>query len=239
MEERWTWALIHSPLVGPSTWSRVAAELERLGLRALVPTLVDSEADGRAYWEQHVQSAVTAIDSFSSGASPLILVGHSGAGPILPAIGNRLERPPAGYVFVDAGLPSHRTSRLEMLKSESRTWADEFEKHLEAGGRFPNWSDADLRPLIPDEKLRDAVLTEMQPRGRDFFTESISVPEDWSTVPSGYIQFSDAYAVPAEHARRAGWPFIRLQAGHFHMLVDPAGVAGALVEISGRLLTAV
>ena len=34
-----------------------------------------------------------------------------------------------------------------------------------------------------------------------------------------------------EQAERAGWPVRTFDAGHFHMLVDPAAVARALVDL--------
>lgn len=203
-----------------------------------MPTLVDVEADPRAFWEQHATSAAKAINAtISDGAC--ILVGHSGAGPILPAIGKCLKRPPEGYIFVDAGLPQNQASRLEMMKSESSQWADEFEKYLEAGGRYPDWSDADLQDLIPDDHLRRQVLEEIRARALAFFTERILIPEDWSNTPCGYVQFTKAYDGPASRAKHLSWPFIQFQVGHFHMLVDPIMVTDALVQIEQQMLNSV
>jgi hypothetical protein len=228
-----TFALIHSPLVGPSTWKLVAIQLQQRNRQVIVPTLIDSEADPRAYWEQHARSAAEAINATTQGSC--ILVGHSGAGPILPAIGGRLTRPPSGYIFVDAGLPGDQVSRLDMMKSESSQWADEFERYLTAGERYPNWSDTDLQSLIPDDDLRQQMLKEIRARALAFFTERISIPQDWSMPPCGYIQFTETYEVPASRARQSGWPFVRFQAGHFHMLVEPILVADALVHIEKQL----
>lgn len=230
-----TFALIHSPLVGPSTWKLVASQLQQHSHRVIVPTLVDSEADTRPYWEQQAESASKAIKATTTDGS-CILVGHSGAGPILPAIGEGLRQPPGGYIFVDAGLPSDQVSRLEMMKSESSQWAAEFERYLVAGGLYPDWSDTDLKDLVPDDHLRRQMLKELSARALSFFTEPMSVPEGWSMTPCGYIQFTETYDVPANSARQLGWPFIKFQAGHFHMLVEPIMVADALVQIGTQLL---
>ncbi len=45
------------------------------------------------------------------------------------------------------------------------------------------------------------------------------------------------FDAPAARARERGWPVRRIPAGHFHMLVDPAIVAAALIDMA-RLLTA-
>jgi hypothetical protein len=231
-------ALIHSPLVGPSTWQLVAAQLAQQRYQVIVPTLVDAEGDGRAYWEQHADSAAHAINAARSSAS-CILVGHSGAGPLLPAIGERLDQPPTGYLFVDAGLPRHLATRLELMRSESEEWAAPFEQHMTAGGRFPTWSDVDLHALIPDAGLRGQVLNEVKARTLTFFTEPISAPGRWFQVSCGYLQFSSAYDVPAGQAQASGWPFVHLQAGHFHMVVDPYSVARALIQIEEQMFNKV
>jgi hypothetical protein len=44
------------------------------------------------------------------------------------------------------------------------------------------------------------------------------------------VRFSEPYRVHAEAARRAGWPVWEIPAGHFHMLVDPAAVAGVVLD---------
>jgi pimeloyl-ACP methyl ester carboxylesterase len=228
-------ALIHSPLAGPLTWKLVAAQLRQRGYPVVAPALVDSGTDSRAYWEQHAESAAQAINA-TTHDDACLLVGHSGAGSILPAIGERLKQPPSGYIFVDAGLPADQASRLDMMKTESAQWADQFEKFLIAGGRYPDWSDTNLQSLLPDDHLRRQMLKEIHARGLSFFTERISAPEDWSLTPCGYIQFTEAYAVHTSLARQSGWPFIKFHAGHFHMLVEPIQVADALVHIEKQLL---
>lgn len=230
-----TFALIHSPLVGPSTWKLVASQLQKQNYQVIVPTLVDSGADTKTFWEQHAESASETINGATADGACL-LVGHSGAGPILPAIGERLRQPPDGYIFVDAGLPSDQVSRLDMMKCESSQWADKFEGYLAAGGRYPDWSNTDLRSLIPDNDLRQQLLKEISARALSFFTEQISVPDSWVGTPCGYVQFTETYRVPANRAKEWKWPFIRFQAGHFHMLVEPIVVADALVQIGKQLL---
>ena len=72
------------------------------------------------------------------------------------------------------------------------------------------------------------MLEELQPRSLEFFAEPIPVFAGWPDAPCAYLQFSAVYGEPAAQALREGWPTARLDAGHFHMLVDPAGVADAL-----------
>lgn len=228
-----TLALIHSPLVGPLTWSAMLAELQRRGLPAVAPELRDSGSGSGSgpYWQQHARSAAAAIEDSAPG-QPLILVGHSGAGPLLPAIRRACACPVAAYVFVDAGLPHDGLSRLAEMEESAPELAALLSEHLAAGGRFPEWSDDDLREVIPDDCLRQGLLAELRPRALDFFTEPIPGFHGQPDAPCGYIQLSAAYQAPAAQAQSQGWAYRAIDAGHFHMLVEPAAVTAALLEIA-------
>ena len=78
--------------------------------------------------------------------------------------------------------------------------------------------------------LRRQMVAELRPRGLDFFTEPIPVFEGWPDASCIYIKFSPPYGYPAIQARQAGWPTYELEAGHFHMLVDPVAVADLMMD---------
>lgn len=222
--------LVPSPLVGPATWAPVAAVLREHGYDTIVPMLTDQADDPRPTWQQHAEAVAQALAGADAKA-PLILAGHSGAGPLLPAIRRQRAHPVAAYLFVDAGIPRDRASRLDLLAAEAPEWAAAFREDLLAGARYPTWTDDDLWELVPDAQQRAAVLTEMRPRPLAFFSEPIPVFAGWPDAPCAYLHFSAAYEVPAAHAQRAGWAYRRIDAGHFHMLVDPAGVAQAMLDL--------
>ena len=94
----YSFVLVHSPLVGPLTWSRVAADLRKRGIEALTPALQQDD-DPEPFWKQHASSVAPALRALPSDRS-VILAGHSGAGPILPAIRLEADRPIAGYLFM-------------------------------------------------------------------------------------------------------------------------------------------
>ncbi len=66
-EARPTFVLVHSPIVGPATWSGVRTELEARGRKALVPVLGQDDEAPELPCEQQ-----------SDALSPL--VGRMGAG---------------------------------------------------------------------------------------------------------------------------------------------------------------
>ncbi|MGZ9235477.1 MAG: hypothetical protein ACXW4E_08130, partial [Anaerolineales bacterium] len=180
--------LIHSPLVGPLTWSLVAGEMRKRGLDVLVPALHDAPDSSEPFWKQHAESISQALEQIPEDIC-VTLVAHSGAGPLLPAIQQSLANPVNAYVFVDAGIPRDGATRLDMMKSEDPEWAAQFQKELEQGDRFPTWGFDDLQEVIPDETLRRQMIFELRPRGLDFFAEPIPVFNGWPDAPCIYIQF--------------------------------------------------
>jgi hypothetical protein len=116
------------------------------------------------------------------------------------------------------------------MSLEDPEWAAQFREELEQGGRFPTWSFDDLQEVIPDASLRKQMVAELRPRRLDFFIEPIPVFDGWPEAPCVYIQLSPAYDWDADQARRAGWSTSKLEAGHFHMLVDPETVTTLIVD---------
>jgi hypothetical protein len=228
--------LLHSPLVGVESWGTVPEALRRRGMGA-VAVAVDTD-DRAPFAERYVAGAVAGVLGAASLADPLVLVGHSGAGPLLGAVGTGLRaagRPAAGYLFCDAGLPRAGASRLDLLVAEDPEMAAAFRAELERGGRFPLWSDADLEPLVPDPAARAALVGSLRPRGLEFFTEPLPAAPGWPDAPCGYLRLSAVYDRWAEAAAARGWPTAWLDAGHFHPLVDPDGVAAALLGLGERI----
>jgi hypothetical protein len=231
-----TLALLHSPLVGVESWGRLPETLGRGGVAAVA---VAVEGDDRPpFAERYVGGAVEAVLAGLDGPGPPVLVGHSGAGPLLAAVGARLRAaglPCGGYLFCDAGLPQDGASRLELLAAEDPAMAAAFRAELERGGRFPEWGDADLAPLVPDPAARAALIGSLRPRGLAFFTEPLPAAAGWPDAPCGFLRLSAAYDGWAVEAAARGWPTAGLDAGHFHPLVDPDGVAAALLALLARM----
>src|SRR5258707_10732575 len=110
-----TFVLIHSPLVGPFTWELVAHELARHGYESVIPELTSGETP--PYWKQHVGAIEGALERVPL-EHPVVMVGHSGAGMLLPVAGQTVEHHVAGYVFIDAGIPKDGKSRLDFFPPE-------------------------------------------------------------------------------------------------------------------------
>ena len=229
MNENAIYVLIHSPLVGGLTWTLVAEQMRQRGQSVLVPILSDSTKSKDPYWKQHAESVAQALTNLPQNTS-VILVAHSGAGPLLPVVRDHIPNRIHAYVFVDAGIPSDGATRLDLMRSEDPEWAKQFEESLQKGEQFPTWSSADLREIVPDENLRQKLVAELHPRGLDFFTEPMPVFHEWPDAPCIYIQFSVPYERPAAQSRQSGWQVYKMSAGHFHMLVDAKAVTDMIMH---------
>jgi hypothetical protein len=239
-----TLVLAHSPLAGPESWGHLPEALRDAGGPALQVVVVDADDRVAPFARAYVASAAAQITA-AQPQGPVVLVGHSGAGYLLPQLGSTqrsARRALGGYVFFDAGVPHGRgASRLGLMRTEDADFAAELSAVLESGGVFPTWTDEDLAALVPDDAVRRALVGSLRPRGLEFFTEPLPFPADWPDAPCGYVQLSAAYADPARVTRSRGWTVVDWPedgaGGHFAACADPVGVAALLLDLLAQLTT--
>lgn len=224
--------LVHSPILGPVSWSLVAKKLSVRGFVSVTPDLDGSEADPTPLWQQHAASIGRAIRDLPTEDRP-VLVAHSGAGALLPPAREGAGRTVGGYVFVDAGLPTANEPR-----KGSGEFARDLAKLHAQGRRFPDWTEADLHD-ITDPGRRGELLAELRPQPPRFWDESIPVFDGWPDAPCGYLRFAPnpAYDSAASEAIKRRWAYREVQAGHFFMLENPVVVADALLSLSREMET--
>ena len=222
--------LVHSPTVGPSTWSPVAGQLVASGCDAVVPSLLPVGEGGPPFWPR-VVAAVTAGLAGTDPGQPVVLVAHSNAGVFIPVIGRGLARPVACSIFADATVPA--------ASGHTPIADDQFLPFLRGlacpDGRLPRWTDwwdeQDVAPLFPSPQARE-VITGEQPRlPLAYYQEQVPAPAGWDDHPCGYLQFSSGYQDQAQRARQRRWPVRSVPGEHLHQVVDPHGVARALLDL--------
>jgi pimeloyl-ACP methyl ester carboxylesterase len=225
--------LIHSPLVGPTTWSPVARELELRGREVVVPSLL-GVADAAAPQWRHVPKALRATTA--GMLNPIVLVGHSGGGLLLPAIADGLTVEVAALVFVDSFLPPAGGS----LPLAPPGFIDKL-RALATDGVLPRWSswfgENALRELVPDERLRAALEAEMPRLPLSYFQASVPLPHGWDARPCAYLLFTaEPYGQSAADARGRGWPVAEIPGvQHLAMATEPIAVSNALLNLARAL----
>ncbi|MEV6491366.1 alpha/beta fold hydrolase [Actinoplanes sp. NPDC051633] len=213
-----TLVLLHSPLVGPLTWRAVAA---------LLPDAVAPDLSG-AVTHASVASLVAAqLD----GDDPVVLAGHSGAGPLLPRIARAVRQPVDALIYVDSVLPHPGESWIENAPAGL---VDRL-RGIARDGVLPPWNEwfdpAAVASLLPDDEMRGRFVAELPRLPFSYFEEKASA-DVWNG-PASYLLLSEGYRDDAAAARKAGLPVAEHVDHHLSMLTDPAAVAAALRRLCG------
>ncbi len=168
----------------------------------------------------------------AAARAPAILIGHSGAGPLLPAAAAMTGGRAAGCVFVDAGLPMPGQAWMDTVPAEL---ADLVGQMADDHGWLPPWpqwwGDDELARMLPDQAVREAFAAGCPRLPLAMFTELHPAGPRWPEAPAGYLLLSQAYEHQAAKARHRGWPVTRVMTHHLAMLTEPARIASALDEL--------
>ncbi len=208
------------------TWRDVASLLRERGWNTIVPDLAGVIERGPPYHDSIARHVASSLPP----AERLILVGHSFAGALLPAIAAASAANVAAEVFVDALLPSPGKS---WFKTVPLDFAAQL-RALAVGDRLPPWHewfppDA-VASILPDEALRERFVAEIQGLPLAFFEEPLPSVEDRAPAHT-YLLLSAPYAPLADDAESRGWPTVRESADHLAMLTRPRLVADRLAEL--------
>jgi hypothetical protein len=220
-----TFVLVHSPLVGPSIWSWAGAALRRWGFDVVIPDMAGFENAGAPYWEPCVQAVVLAC---GDALGPLVLVGHGGAAPLLPAMTLALLGRVRRIAFVEASLPP-----LSGFAEPAPSWLRTRVASLSSGTRLPKWSEwldeAAWHKLIPDPARRSVIESGLPELPLDYFDHVIPVPDRWAEeAPCSYLWFSNSHLSDARLAASRGWPVRHLTGSIVAMVTRPKTVAREL-----------
>ncbi|HEY0448558.1 hypothetical protein [Actinophytocola sp.] len=227
-----TAVLVHSPFLGPASLRPLADALAAHGHPAVLLDLRPSVVAAPVH--QVLVGAFADAMGAEDLAGQVVLIGHSGAGPLLPAFADALEDTVSGLVFLDAGLPTPGRSWRDTVPAElyTRLRAASREGQLP---RWQRWFEPDpLTELVADVELR-AEIADEAPEVPVAFLKEPRPDVEWDG-PAGYVALSAAYADDVAAAERLGWPVRRLDTHHLAPATDPDPVAVAVLEVLAKLL---
>jgi pimeloyl-ACP methyl ester carboxylesterase len=221
-----TFGLVHGGGFGAWCWERLIPELEARGHHAATVDLTPEDQEGGA-----ARCAAVVAEAFAA-VDDLVLVGHSGAGLIIPLVA--AERPVRRLIFLHALLPRPSQSAVDQLKAEPDMFNSSdmfavqrpFSEDEEVANRFllhdctPEVAHDAFRRLRPETGVLGREVTPLQ---------------TWPRVPCAYIACTDDWTATPGWARRAarerlGVEPVEIPGGHCPFLSRPRELAKALVR---------
>lgn len=182
-----------------------------------------------------------AAERVASGFEPdegsTIIVVHSGAGGLVPAIVEAMIPRPAAVIFVDAILPHPGQSWLQTAPASLAHRLG----GLEVDGVLPPWNtwfqEDPIVQLIPDIDERASFVAELPRVALAYFAAPAPTDAGWESIPKAYLQLSDAYDAEAREARRRSWRVDCAGLHHLAMVTAPDRVAAMLMRLAKGLET--
>jgi hypothetical protein len=222
-----TLLFVHSPVVGPSTWTYTAELLQEHGFGCVVPDLTAVSTVTPPYYPKYAMAAAAAVDD---GTDRVVVVGHSAAGALLPAIAEAVGDRTRGAVFVDAMLPQPGRSWFDTappgLAAQLRGLADH--------GLLPPWHEwfppGALADLVPDPGRRRRLIAEIPRLPVAYFDEPAPPARFANAVACAFLRLGPPFDPAADKARRLGWWVTRRGWDHLRMLSAPAAVADLIAQ---------
>jgi pimeloyl-ACP methyl ester carboxylesterase len=222
-----TLLFVHSPVAGPSTWIYTAEVLQQNGFECAVPDLTAAATTGPPYYSKYASAAAAAVDG---GTDPVVLVGHSAAGALLPAIAEAVGDRTKGALFVDA-----------MLPQPGRSWFDTAPQGLEAqlrgiagDGVLPPYHEwfppGALAEWVPDPDRRRRLIAEIPRMPLAYFDEPAPPARFAGSVACAFVRLGAPFDAAADKADRLGWWVARRDWDHLRMLSDPQAVADVIAQ---------
>jgi pimeloyl-ACP methyl ester carboxylesterase len=223
--------------LGTWAWDRVALELERPVLPVAIPGRNLTGRKLRRFTLAAAADEVAKLARAWTEPERIVVVGHSLAGVLVPALASRLAGRAAAVVFVGALAPRHGQRALELMSGQSRFFVRLF-RLLRPGGMKPPAS-ALRNELCNDLDVATAALVverfEPVPEAPRLYRDPVS----WAGVPAVprlYVQLlRDRSVAPDEQERMAaaiGAELATLDSGHLPMLSRPDELAAELDRVA-------
>jgi pimeloyl-ACP methyl ester carboxylesterase len=234
--------LIHGALQTAGTWDLVVPRLKGAGRQVIVATLTGLEGKDlteTVALDTHVRDVVDLLDQ--GDLSDVTLVGHSYAGMIVTGAAEHVSDRIAHLVYVDALVPEHGQSAMDILPEPTRKT---FRRLAEDGGGWRIRPTEHLLDLwgLEEGSAREFVRSRLADFSIRCFSQPLQAPTHAAhrlrrayiaSVKPGYP--AKAVFDPfAARARREGWSYYELLAGHDAHAEMPEELSELLLKIAAE-----
>ncbi len=215
-----------------SSWDGVAPGLQAAGhdtYPVTLPGLESADADRAGIGlDTHIDAVVAIIDSLDV---PVVLVGHSGGGPVVHGATDRRPDRVSRVVYVDSGPSSEGASVNEAIP------------HDDVDMPLPPWNafgDEDLRDFTPE--LLDSFAARAIPSPSHAATDPLHLHDErrfdvpvtliTSTFPRDDLEtmIADEHPYTGDLVRISDVSIVEVPTGHWPQLTKPDELTEAIVE---------
>lgn len=239
--------LVHGCWQNGSAWSAVASHLRVAGHLVLTPDLLGCAPGTTDRSGITLTGMVRVLRDELNGADDLVLVGHSGAGPVVQALTALMPAQIRQVIFVNAGVLLPGECLLDVMPAEyaglgtvGRARPDQSVPMEETTWDQVFLGTRDGMPL--GAWWREVFQPLACPVG--WLTDRPAVAEFWrqhqtGAVPASYVHLVDDVTAPGSYLRmrlRLHQPRVVITAGpHEAMLTHPSELAAALLDAADLL----
>jgi pimeloyl-ACP methyl ester carboxylesterase len=230
--------LVHGGAHASWCWERLIPYLQHPAIAVDLPGRGSKPADLSSLTVSDcVASVVDDIDR--SGFDRVVLVGHSLAGVVLPAIAEKISDRVARLVFVSASIPPEGGNSLDSLPRHLRLLARRNARRTIGRDQMPRWLARRMFCSDMDEKDTAYVLERLVPESIGLVFENVSRANLPRNIPITYIKLLRDKALSPRIQERMianlpGADVHSLEAGHDAMISRPKELAKLLDEIATR-----
>lgn len=245
MTDKTNYVLVHGAWHGAWCWDRVAPKLVENGARVFLPTLRGvgeraSDVTPTPTLEDHVHDVLDTVARITE-AGPIVLVGHSYAGMVITAVGDKLGSVLAHLVYLDAAVPSDGddfASHIPGLAPEDISRRRAAFTGMAADGVWLPPPPAQMVGVTDPGDV--AWLSEkLTPHPLQTWLEPVALTcGRLGEIPRTYVLAVDppttlmGYPLHGENAKRAeGWSYAEIATGHDMMVTAPDRVAEVLLSV--------
>ena len=223
-----TYVLVPGFWLGPWAWDAVAANLRDRGHHVVTPELGHAPSDSA---ESHVDDVLGAL---AGAGEPVVLVGHSGAGPVCVAAAERARNRVAHLVLVDTGPLPDGVAQVDFNPPPVAAGIREAIAAHGSGRPMPTAAGFAAEGTST-EGLSDELFAAVHARSRvepaGAVLTAVTRGEPDPTMPKTVVacSFTEAQAreligaeVPAfAEMGEPEWGFVELPTGHWPMFSEP------------------